>query len=228
MLDLEWRGQKTVSMGDLRSMLGASEGSARSFAHRLVEKRWLERIRPGLFQLIPLRRPGTRRVLATRTRSPSAPCSPTPTSTPSARPARTTVSPSRCSRRSTSPAALSRRPVRVRNRRFSVFVAFPQGVGSSGSRTPMSSAPPRVRMATKERALLDALDRPAYGGRHRRGLPHCGEGGVTHLRGRSSLTSSRAWGESAVAQRLRLLARPARYRPRPEHQAAPSPSRRGR
>ncbi len=52
-LDLEWRGQKAVTAAELRSMLGGSEGYARFFAHRLVEKGWLERVRPGLFQLIP-------------------------------------------------------------------------------------------------------------------------------------------------------------------------------
>ncbi|MFQ5831046.1 MAG: type IV toxin-antitoxin system AbiEi family antitoxin domain-containing protein [Candidatus Methylomirabilia bacterium] len=52
-LDLEWRNQKTVSLAELREVLGASEGYARKFAHGLVKKGWLERLRPGLFQLIP-------------------------------------------------------------------------------------------------------------------------------------------------------------------------------
>src|SRR3990172_9167874 len=52
-LDLEWRGERTVTLLDLRSALGASEGYARYLAHQLVRKGWLERLRPGLFQLIP-------------------------------------------------------------------------------------------------------------------------------------------------------------------------------
>ena len=49
-LDLEWRNQKTVTLTEMRE---ASENYARLFAHRLVKKGWLERLRPGLFQLIP-------------------------------------------------------------------------------------------------------------------------------------------------------------------------------
>ncbi|MCG8556562.1 MAG: type IV toxin-antitoxin system AbiEi family antitoxin domain-containing protein [Proteobacteria bacterium] len=52
-LDLEWRNQKTVTLAELREALGASEGYARKLAHGLVKKGWLERLRPGLFQLVP-------------------------------------------------------------------------------------------------------------------------------------------------------------------------------
>ena len=52
-LDLEWRGQRTLTLAQLRKALGASENYARFVAHRLVKKGWLERLRPGLFQLIP-------------------------------------------------------------------------------------------------------------------------------------------------------------------------------
>src|SRR5258706_12798480 len=52
-LDLEWRDQKAVTSAELRTMLGATDGYARFVAHQLVRKGWLERLRPGLFQLIP-------------------------------------------------------------------------------------------------------------------------------------------------------------------------------
>jgi predicted transcriptional regulator of viral defense system len=55
-LDLEWRGQKTVALADLRRALGASESYARYLAHGSVRKGWFERLRPGLFQLVPVRR----------------------------------------------------------------------------------------------------------------------------------------------------------------------------
>jgi len=38
-LDLEWRGQATVTLAELRQALGASESYARFFAHKLVQKR---------------------------------------------------------------------------------------------------------------------------------------------------------------------------------------------
>jgi predicted transcriptional regulator of viral defense system len=55
-LDLEWRGQTTVTLGELRQALGGSESYARFFAHKLVQKEWLERLRPGLFRLVPAAR----------------------------------------------------------------------------------------------------------------------------------------------------------------------------
>ena len=55
-LGLEWRAQKAVTAAEMRSILGASDGYARFVAHRLVKKGWLQRIRPGLFQLVPAER----------------------------------------------------------------------------------------------------------------------------------------------------------------------------
>jgi len=52
-LDLEWRNQKTITLAELRKALGASESYARKLAHGLVKKGWFERLRPGLFQLVP-------------------------------------------------------------------------------------------------------------------------------------------------------------------------------
>src|SRR6266545_4425017 len=55
-LDLEWRGQRTVTLADIRAALGSSEAYARFLAHKLVRKGWLERLRPGLFRLVPAER----------------------------------------------------------------------------------------------------------------------------------------------------------------------------
>ena len=55
-LDLEWRNQKNITLVELRETLGASEGYTRKFAHGLVKKGWFERLRPGLFQLVPAAR----------------------------------------------------------------------------------------------------------------------------------------------------------------------------
>ena len=55
-LDLEWRGERTVTLADLRAILGCSESYARYLAHQLVRKHWLERLRPGLYRLIPAER----------------------------------------------------------------------------------------------------------------------------------------------------------------------------
>ena len=52
-LALEWRQQKTITLAQLRQALGVSEGYARKLAHGLVEKGWFERLRPGLFLLVP-------------------------------------------------------------------------------------------------------------------------------------------------------------------------------
>src|SRR5262245_26288981 len=52
-LDLEWRGERTLTLADLRTLLACSDSYAAYLAHRLVRKGWLERLRPGLFRLIP-------------------------------------------------------------------------------------------------------------------------------------------------------------------------------
>ena len=55
-LDLEWRNQKTITLAELRQALGVSDVYARKLAHGLVKKGWFERLRPGLFLLVPARR----------------------------------------------------------------------------------------------------------------------------------------------------------------------------
>jgi len=52
-LDLEWRGARTVTLAEIRARLDCTQGYAHFMAHRLVKKGWLERLRPGLYQLVP-------------------------------------------------------------------------------------------------------------------------------------------------------------------------------
>ena len=42
-LDLEWHGKKTVSLGEIQEALQTSDAYARFLAHKLVAKGWLER-----------------------------------------------------------------------------------------------------------------------------------------------------------------------------------------
>jgi predicted transcriptional regulator of viral defense system len=198
-LDLEWRGQKTVSLDDLRSMLGASEGYARLFAHRLVEKRWLERIRPGLFELIP----------ADRGREGLGDTNPLAVGALLAEPYFYSFG-TACTHHGFTEQVFAevyiacrtpRRPVRVRSARF-VFVALPESRFFGFEDAEVLGA--KIRMATKERTLIDALDRPAYAG---------GIAEVSHIVARAAsriswpklLDGLARWGQSAVAQRLGYL-----------------------
>ncbi len=52
-LDLEWRGARLVSLADLRKLLRASPAYSRFMAHRLVQKGWLQRLRRGVYRLVP-------------------------------------------------------------------------------------------------------------------------------------------------------------------------------
>ncbi len=55
-LKLEWDRQKYLTHKDIMAILKCNYGSARKIAHRLVSKRWLERIIAGKFLLIPAER----------------------------------------------------------------------------------------------------------------------------------------------------------------------------
>ena len=55
-LDLEWRGQKTVTLAEIRAALACSQGYARFMAHQRIKKGWLERLRPAVYQLVPAER----------------------------------------------------------------------------------------------------------------------------------------------------------------------------
>lgn len=198
-LDLEWRGQQTITLAELRDMLDASEGYARLLAHRLVAKGWLERLRPGLFQLVPAER-GTEGVADTHPLTAGA----------------ALVDPyffsfgTACTHHGLTEQVFAeiylacqqhRRTATVRGTRY-VFAYVPQHRFFGFAPTAVLGQ--TVQMATIERALLDAIDRPRYAG---------GIGEVSRIAARAAarvswdavLGAARGWGSSALVQRLGYL-----------------------
>jgi predicted transcriptional regulator of viral defense system len=198
-LDLEWRNQKTVTLAELRAALGASESYARKLAHGLVKKGWLERLRPGLFQLVPADR-GREGVADTNPLAAGA----------------VLVSPyfysfgTACTHHGLTEQVFSevylacqaeRRSETIRDKRYVfVHVAEQRFFGFEE----ISVLGHAVQMATTERALLDAIDRPRYAG---------GIGEVSRIAARAAgrvswdavLGVARGWGSSALVQRLGYL-----------------------
>ncbi len=195
-LSLEWRGQKTATLADLRTALGATEGYARFVAHRLVRKGWFERLRPGLFQLVPADR-GREGVGDTHPLTVGA----------------ILVEPyffsygTACTQHGLTEQVFAevyvacterRKPETIRGKRY-VFIRLQEARFFGYEETVVLDEP--VRMATRERALLDAIDRPRYAG----GLSE-----VSRMVGRAStglswkrlLDFAGRWGESAIVQRL--------------------------
>ena len=195
-LDLEWRGQKTVILAELRQALGASESYARYLAHRLVKKGWLERLRPGLFQLVPAER-GRQAVGDTNPLAAGA----------------VLVTPyffsfgTACTHHGLTEQVFAEvyvacrrhhRPETIRGMRY-VFVHVPEPRFFGFEETPVLGQ--LVQMATLERALLDAIDRPRHAG---------GIGEVSRIAARAATKLSwealfhlaHRWGSSALVQRL--------------------------
>jgi predicted transcriptional regulator of viral defense system len=198
-LDLEWRDQRTVRIADLERILGQSTSYARFLAHELVRKGWLERLRPGLFRLIPAAR-GPEGVADTNPLAAGA----------------ALVHPSffsfgtACSFHGLTEQAFSEvyiacqkrlRPRTIRDTRY-VFVDV--GEKRFFGSTDADVLGEVVPMATRERALLDAIDRPQFAG---------GLGEVSRIVARSAgklswpalLALLRPWRESALVQRLGYL-----------------------
>jgi predicted transcriptional regulator of viral defense system len=195
-LDLEWRGQKTVTLAELREALGASEGYARYLAHRLVAKRWLERLRPGLFQLVP----------ADRGREGIADMHPLTAGAVLVAPYFFSFG-TACTHHGLTEQVFAeiyiacqkrRRPQTIRGKRY-VFVHVPEERFFGYREIAVLGQP--IQMATLERALLDAIDRPQYAG---------GIGEVSRIVARAApriawaelLELARRWGSSALVQRL--------------------------
>lgn len=198
-LDLEWRGQKIVTLAELRDMLGASEGYARLMAHRLVKKGWLERLRPGLFQLVPAER-GREGVADTHPLTAGA----------------VLVDPyffsfgTACTHHGLTEQVFAevylacqerRRAATIRGKRYVfVYVAPARFFGFQDAAVLGQT----VRMATLERALLDAIDRPRYAG---------GIGEVSRIAAHAAPRASwdallellGRWGSAALVQRLGYL-----------------------
>ena len=195
-LDLEWRNQKTVTLPELREALGASDSYARKFAHGLVKKGWLERLRPGLFQLVPANR-GRAGVADTHPLTAGA----------------VLVDPyffsfgTACTHHGLTEQAFAevylacqehRRPETIRGKRY-VFVHVVEERFFDFAETNVLGH--AVQMATIERALLDAIDRHRYAG---------GIGEVSRIAARAASRVSwevllellRRWRSSALVQRV--------------------------
>jgi predicted transcriptional regulator of viral defense system len=188
-----------VTIPDIREILGASEGYARFMAHRLVKKGWFERLRPGLYQLVP----------AERGREGVADTNPLLGGDALVRPYFYSFG-TACTHYGFTDQVFSevymvtqsrRRPEIVRGKRY-IFVSVPEARFCGFSEVTVLGA--RVQMATAERALLDAIDRPRYAG---------GIGEVCRIVARGSegvawdalVELARRWSESALVQRLGYL-----------------------
>ena len=195
-LDLEWRNQKTVTLAELREALGASQNYARLFAHRLVKKGWLERLRPGLFQLIPADR-GPEGVGDTNPLAAGA----------------VLVKHyfysfgTACTHHGLTEQVFSevylacreqRRSEIIREQRY-VFVHVPERRFFGFGQIAVLGEP--VQMATAERALLDAIDRPRYAGGISE-VSRIAARGVTRISWDVMLDFVRRWSSSALVQRL--------------------------
>ncbi len=198
-LDLEWRGQTTVTLAELHRALGASHSYTRFFAHKLVQKGWLERLRPGLFRLVP----------AARGREGVADANPLAAGAVLIAPYFFSFG-TACTHHGLTEQVFAevyiacqarRRSVVVRDKRY-VFVHVPSERFFGFTEQVALGAP--VQMATPERALLDALDRPQHAG---------GVGEVSRIVSRavsrvvwpSLLDLARRWRAPAVLQRLGCL-----------------------
>lgn len=195
-LDLEWRSQKTVTLADIHQALGGSLSYTRYLAHRLVKKGWLQRLRPGLFQLVPAAR-GREGVPDTNPLAAGA----------------VLVSPyfysfgTACTYHGLTEQVFSEvflasqerhRSVTIRDKSY-VFVHVPKQRFFGFEEITALGHP--VQMATTERALLDAIDRPQYAG------------GIGELSGIVARAASKVswnlllelashWNSSALVQRL--------------------------
>ena len=195
-LDLEWRGQKTVTLAELRRALGASDNYARYLAHRLVKKGWLERLRPGLFQFVP----------ASRGREGVADTNPLVAGAVLVVPYFFSFG-TACTHHGLTEQIFAevyvacherRRPETIRGIQY-VFVHIPKQRFFGLHEIQVLGTP--VQMATAERALLDAIDRPRYAG---------GIGEISRITAKATTRVSwdvlldllRRWGSSALVQRL--------------------------
>lgn len=195
-LELEWRDQKTVTLAELREALGASDGYARKFAHGLVRKGWLERLRPALFQFVP----------AERGREGVGDTHPLTAGAVLANPYFFSFG-TACTHHGLTEQAFAevyvacqqhRRPETIRGKRYVfAYVAEERFFGFAATNV-LGQA---VQMATIERALLDAIDRPRHAG---------GIGEVSRIAARAAsrlswvvlLALLRRWRSPALAQRV--------------------------
>jgi predicted transcriptional regulator of viral defense system len=198
-LDLEWRGQKTVTLREIQTALGCSDSYARFMAYQLVKKGWLERLRPGIYQLVP----------AERGRDGVGDTNPLAAGAVLASPYFFSFG-TACTHHGLTEQVFAevylvtrarRRPQRVRGKRY-VFVAVSEQRFFGFAEIKILGA--SVRMAIAERALVDAIHRPRYAG---------GVGELSRITARAARRVSwdavvrclRRFDESALVQRLGYL-----------------------
>jgi predicted transcriptional regulator of viral defense system len=195
-LDLEWRDLKTVTLAELHASLGASKEYARYIAHQLVKKGWFERLRPGLYQLIPADR-GSEAV---------ADFNPLLAGTALINPYFFSFG-TACTHHGLTDQMFAeiclvsrrrRRPVKIRGIRY-LFIHAAEQRFFGFAEASVLGVP--VQMAVPERALIDALDRPHYAG----GLGEVSlmvERSISRLIPERLLDMLERWRESALVQRL--------------------------
>ena len=198
-LALQWEGKRTVGIGEIRRRLGASDAYAWFIAHRLAKKGWLERIRPGIYQVIPADRG--------------------PEGVPDANPliAHLLVDGpyfysygTACTLHGLTDQVFSevyvatqtpRRPAMVRGKRY-IFLPHPKSrFFGFEERMVLGQS---VQLAEPERALIDALDKP----RHAGGIGEVSlivKRAATRVAWSKLVSYLRRWKQSAPVQRLGAL-----------------------
>jgi predicted transcriptional regulator of viral defense system len=195
-LEMEWRGDRVISLEGIQSALGASEGYARFIAHRLVQKGWFERLRRGVFQLIP----------AERGREAVADTNPFLDVEIFHQPAFYSFG-TACSHFGFTDQVFAemylattkpRSPEEIRGKKY-IFPAMQKERFFGCEETQVLGR--KALMATPERAILDALDRPQYAG----GLAEVSriiKRAGPKLNFERLVEYARTWNESALVQRL--------------------------
>lgn len=198
-LELEWRGQRITSLDEIQSLLKIREGNARFMAYRLVQKGWFERLRPGVFQLIP----------AERGREGIADTNPYFNSEVFLQPCFYSFGSASSFYGFTEQtfaemylaSAKRHRPEEIRSKKY-IFAYTPNALFFGFEEVEIFGN--KVQMAVPERAILDALDRPEYAG----GITEVSR--IIRKSGQKIdfdkiLKFVRAWNQSALVQRFGFL-----------------------
>src|SRR5262245_37277830 len=198
-LDLEWRGQQHVTLAELRSLTSSSASYARFLAHRLVKKGWFERLRRGHYLLIS----------ADRGREGVGDTNPLAAGSVLVDPYFYSFG-TACTYHGLTEQVFSQIYVACRARRETRAVRETPYVFiyESASRffgfRELSVLGTRVKMATLERALIDAVDRPECAG----GLSEVSRivyRAANKVTWETLLDFVRRWEQSALVQRLGYL-----------------------
>lgn len=160
-LHLEWEKQPVVTIEQAMAILGCSYDHARQVLHRLARRRWLARITPGTYELIPAERgehafPDTNSLFIGSTLAEPYYFS---YATAAFFHGLSTQAAATVYIATLAPAG--RRLLTVRGKHYRL-VAQPQHKFFAWSEVDAYGSP--VMMARPEKTVVDALDRPAYAG----------------------------------------------------------------